>query len=1096
MSDKEKNILSEINSYKKKAIANLVLKGLIITLTSLLFLFIGFNYLEYSFQFGVVIRGFLFFSFLSLSVYFLTWYIFLPLSKLFHLDKAINTEKAAQKIGQHFPEIRDKLLNIIQLRSHGEVGNSLASAGIDQKIEALPPVKYAEAIRFERNKRLLPWLFIPLLIFIAILSYQPEIFTESTERITYYNKSFAPQAPFNFKLLNDELLAFKNEDFIIKLELTGSAIPESVYLIDGNRKLKMNSLDEGFEYSIKKLTAPITFHFEAAGFSSEDYNIKVLNRPDLKSFNMFLTYPRYLNKKNERLSNVGNTQVPEGTVVKWQLNTIHSDSVFLKFESDSSKFLFQETDNQLFETKKTISKPDSYQFVLRNEHSNNRDLIQYHIDVIKDQYPKLDNSSYQDTLLYSFVSIGGNISDDYGLTKLTLNYKLDNSGYKSVVIPIDQKQRSQRYYYQWKIDSLVTDNQELTYYLQVWDNDGFNGRKSTKSGVYKFRIPSRDEAKQSIDKASQQTENNIDKTLKEAKELKEELDEAERKIKGKKELNWQDDKLIKDLIKRKEELNQAIKELKKQNKNNETKRERFSKQDKKIKEKVDHLQKLMDELLDEDTKNLYDELKKLLEEQSQIEDIQELIEKINNKESNLEQELERTLELFKRMKMEFQLNENLNELKEQISQQKSLKEETLEKETPNEELSAKQEELMEKFKELENDMQELEETNQQLEQPESLPDLGEEQEEIEKSQQESKELLDNNKNKKAGEQQQKSIEQMQEMAEKMEQMQSGMEMQSMQENLDDLRAIVHNLIQLSFDQEKLMNEFSAVKQSDPRFVELSQKQLKLKDDSQIVQDSLLALANRVFQIASFVTREVTDMNEHMDKSVEFIRDRRKPQAVAEQQFAMTSMNNLALLLDDVLQQMQNAMADAMGKPSKDKGKSQSPSLGELQKQLNSKIKDLKGSGKKGRELSEELAQLAAEQERIRKALEDAQQKMGKDEGGNTPGSGIPEKMEETEKDLVNKQLTEQTIRRQNEILTRLLEAEDALRERELDQERKGESAGEYKNKTPDPFEEYFKLKEQEIEFLKTIPPKLYPYYKNEVTEYFKRIGTESNIKTE
>ena len=32
-----------------------------------------------------------------------------------------------------------------------------------------------------------------------------------------------------------------------------------------------------------------------------------------------------------------------------------------------------------------------------------------------------------------------------------------------------------------------------------------------------------------------------------------------------------------------------------------------------------------------------------------------------------------------------------------------------------------------------------------------------------------------------------------------------------------------------------------------------------------------------------------------------------------------------------------------------------------------------------------------------------------------------------------------------------------------------------------------RLKEKEVELLKTVPPKLYPYYTQEVGEYFKRI---------
>jgi hypothetical protein len=97
-------------------------------------------------------------------------------------------------------------------------------------------------------------------------------------------------------------------------------------------------------------------------------------------------------------------------------------------------------------------------------------------------------------------------------------------------------------------------------------------------------------------------------------------------------------------------------------------------------------------------------------------------------------------------------------------------------------------------------------------------------------------------------------------------------------------------------------------------------------------------------------------------------------------------------------------------------------------------------------------------------------------------------MEETELDLVNKQLTQRMIERQKDILTRLLEAENAQREREMKEEREGETAKQQEREVPPAFKEYIKAKEQEIELLKTVPPKLNPYYKNQVSEYFKRLN--------
>ncbi|MEQ8575672.1 MAG: hypothetical protein RIB63_16510, partial [Fulvivirga sp.] len=117
MSDKEKILFKQLSAYKRKYFLNLLLKGLIISTAILLGLFLIFNYLEYTFQFGINIRSFLFFSFVITSLYLLGRFVIIPGYKIANIDKAMNNEIAARQIGNYFPEIKDKLLNIIQLRS-------------------------------------------------------------------------------------------------------------------------------------------------------------------------------------------------------------------------------------------------------------------------------------------------------------------------------------------------------------------------------------------------------------------------------------------------------------------------------------------------------------------------------------------------------------------------------------------------------------------------------------------------------------------------------------------------------------------------------------------------------------------------------------------------------------------------------------------------------------------------------------------------------------------------------------------------------------------------------------------------------------------
>jgi hypothetical protein len=384
-------------------------------------------------------------------------------------------------------------------------------------------------------------------------------------------------------------------------------------------------------------------------------------------------------------------------------------------------------------------------------------------------------------------------------------------------------------------------------------------------------------------------------------------------------------------------------------------------------------------------------------------------------------------------------------------------------------------------------MKDLDKLGEELNKNDDLPSQ-EQMEEIQKDQEESQEMLKENKPSKSKSLQKQALQKMQKMQQQMEGMQSSMEMEIDSENLESLRQIIHGLVKLSFDQEKLMKDFNDLQQTDPRFNTIAQQQLKLKDDSKVLEDSLLALGKKDPFMDAFITKEIGELNSHLDKVVDANRERKRPQASSEMQLSMTSINNLALMLDDHFDMMMQMMAN--GKPSMKKGKQkgQKPSMSQLQQQLNQKIQDLKNSGKSGREFSEELAEMAAEQERIRRAIQEMQEKMDEKNGGKTPGGDLQGKMEQSEMDLVNKQLTDQLIKRQQEILTRLLETEKSMREQDMDNERKGETAKDYEKEIPKAFEDYLRLKEKEVELLKTVPPKLYPYYKKEVSEYFKRLN--------
>ena len=1111
-----------IEDYKRKYYLNLIIKGSISAISIFLAIFYFVNILEYLGNFSTVPRAIFFYTLiLALGASFYYW-IFKPLYKLLNKQQQISDQDAAFQIGSYFPQIKDKLLNALQLESM-EKNTDLIDASLQQRETGITGINFSDAIDLRTNKKYLKYLTIPIVFIIVTLLVKPDFFIVSTPRIINYTEKYELKAPFNFIIQNEDLKTFKNDDFELKVKMEGSALPQSVQIITSDgRKLNMNSDDAStYTFNFRKIQRPISFHFEASGFESDSYDLEVLTRPSLRNFSVYLEYPAYVNKQSERVENTGNLIVPEGTKVNWQFKTLEAKELAVNF-NDDEEIKAEKNEENIFSFNKTADKAGIYQILLKNDYSQNKDVIEYYMNVIPDEFPSISIKQFEDTVMYDYLVLGGNIGDDYGITSLQLRYKIsdpnvnsDEQKFESISLNFNPEVINQSFFYKLDINKLeIKQGEKLEYFVQVWDNDGVNGRKSSKSSVFQFKLPSKEEFKAELAKNSQETQDQLEESLNKTEDLNKDIEDLQDKLKGKKKLDWQDKKNIEKLLEKNEDVKKEIEKLKNLNKQFNQQSQKFNQENEKLAQKAEQLQKLMDELLDEETKKLYEELNELLEQNYINQELQEKLDNIQLKEETLEKELERALELFKKLKFDTKAEEIAKELEEIAENQEELAEETKDAKNKDlEEIKEKQDELNEDFEDIKKEMDELNEINESLENKKDLEQFDKQEQQIEQEQQNLQENLEQQKQKKASESQQKMSEQMEQMAQKMQQMQQSMEMQQMNENYDDLRKILENLITLSFDQEDVMLEFQKVKRIDPKFIKLSQDQLKLKDDAKIIEDSLVALSKRVFQIESFVTREVTQMNKYMDESMDAIKKRTPEIAASKQQFAMTSINNLALLLNDILKQMQQQMSQSMSGQQMSEKQGGSPKLSDLQKQLNKKIENLKKSGKSGRQLSEELAKLAAEQEMIRNSMKkgmgegkmgengepkNGSNENGKEEGGSQEGENgedgnggykeLLDNMEKTEEDLVNKRVTEELLERQAQILTRLLESEKAEKERELDNKREAKTAEQDLQKNaPEDFSEYLKLKEMQIELLKTIPTSLNQYYKKQVNEYFKKI---------
>ncbi len=260
--------------------------------------------------------------------------MFKPIYAILNAEKFISDEKAAAELGVIFPDVKDKLLNLLQLRSLSD-GNSLAYASIRQKSAELSGVPFDQAIDFSQNKKHLKYLIPVLLVVLAGALFIPGLFTESPKRIAGFNKLFPKPAPFSFKVQNQNLNAFRNEDFNLKFTIEGEEFPEIVKIMsNGSVNIVQPEKDSAFyTYTFHNLQQEQAFQFEGAGFYSEEFKINVIDKPLIGSIDAKLVYPAYVGRKNETEKNTGNLTVPEGTKITWDINCLYTDKINFKLLS-------------------------------------------------------------------------------------------------------------------------------------------------------------------------------------------------------------------------------------------------------------------------------------------------------------------------------------------------------------------------------------------------------------------------------------------------------------------------------------------------------------------------------------------------------------------------------------------------------------------------------------------------------------------------------------------------------------------------------------------------------------------------------------------
>ncbi len=1103
-------LIQKLDRFIRRYYLDQLIRGSLYALGFILVAFLLVTFLEAEFYFPKLGRMLLFGGFVLSALLALGYWVFRPLLRYFRLGKVISHEQAAVIIGNHFSDVEDKLLNILQLRRQMEEVEDaeLILAGIEQKSSQIRLVPFKRAIDLSVNKRYVAYALLPLLLLAGILVVDAGFIKQPTQRLIQLNKEFVRPAPFRFLLSDEAPEVVQFEDFPLEVEIEGEVLPDEVYIsLEGLEYRLKKEAPNRFVYFFKNVQKNKRFRLFAGSVSSKEYELKVLKKPNVTGFDISLDYPAYTGRKDEKLSNQGDLMVPVGTRIAWYFRAENAGAIELLLPAFAQKKQAERRGENNFYFRHTAMKPGLYKLFLSNEYLPHADSITYSLSIIPDEYPVIAVEEFPDSVDKKLVYFIGEASDDYGLIKLSFNYRISSPEGESeelVSVPLSLSQgavskgkvKQTQYAYSWDLRALnLKPGEQVSYYFEVFDNDAVHGSKSARTQPGVYVVPTVEEFEKIEEENTEEIQQRLEKALKESKKVQDQLKKKREELLQKDELNWQDRKELEKLLERQRQLQEEIRKAQEAYKENLENQKEFRERSENLLQKQEQLQKLFEETIDEELQKLMEEIQEMLEEM-QKDDALEHMEEFQLSEEEMEKELDRALELFKELQLEQKMEEVIDELEQLAEEQEKLSEETRSEEKPQEELQKEQEEINEKFDELQEKMEEIEKLNQELEKPKPLPDHEEESKEVEEDLEQSKEQLEQKNNQGASKSQKSASQKMRQMAQNMSGSMKSMAMEQMMEDMETLRQLLENLVTLSFDQERLQGEFSETAINTPRYVDLVNQQFKLEDDFGLVEDSLHALSKRVFQIESFVMEKVGEIKSNMKKATEQLEERKTAQATNHQQRVMKNLNDLALMLDEVMQQMQmqmsgmmsgNQMCNNPGQGKGGQGRVPKDKISQGQKEISEQLRKMHEQMQNGQMPgSEEFAKTAAKQAALRNALREMQKQLQQQGKGSKELDQIMEEMNKIETDLVNKRLTNEMLKRQQDILTRLLEHEKAERQRDQDNKRKSETARDYQRPLPPALEEYLRKRQAETEELRSVSPRLRPYYKRLVEEYYRK----------
>jgi len=1040
-------------------------------------------------------------------------------------------EDVALKVEAKFPELENRLIAALQLsknlRENPEgYSTDMIMAVIKQADSVSARLNLKEIIDktpINKLNRVVAGLAVFSLIFALIF---PGAFKNSFYIFSHPLTEFVSLQKFFFVISPGSKEVVKYSDVKIKINVEGEK-PKNINLFwrnegsDWNKeKLSQKThpsnleaqeipkVEPDFFYQFKEVKRNFEYYAEAKGVESDQYKITVVDKPRVVGLKLTFIYPRYTQLKTQVVDeNDGNITAIGGTKVKIEVRA--------NKELEKGEIVFSDSTRKQTKVKGNmalgeivVKKDGSYFIELWDESGNkNQDPIEYRITRIDDQFPVveiLEPGHDQDLTESMRVLLLIRMSDDYGFSSLKLVYQIISEGNESeektlnIDIP-NNNQTQMNVEYLWNLSHfLLLPGDLVRYRAVVYDNDSFSGPKRAESESYYIRLPSLDEIIAEVEREQEGQIIDLETVLRGQRELKKKIEDLSQEMNRYTglDMDWQKKQQMEDALDKQQKLAKDLKDLAQRMDENIRKVEENKLAAQEMVEKMLEIKKLMEEIATPEMKEAMKQLAEALKNMDP-DQLKEAMKKMQLSSEEMLKRLDRTISLLKRLQAEQKLS-HLIKMAERMAEEQNQLNQNIDA-SPKEDLSQfshDEKKLKDDFGEFEKGLEEFIDLATELsllpqQQLQELSTMPEESGVKEDMNQVISQLSSLNKSGalKSGKSCSKKLQQ---MADKLKATQQDMLAGQKEEIVQAIRKSLYDVFSLSDNQEQLFENVSQLGKRDMALRDLAHGQQNLKAADTRISEDLEALSHLTLYVGPDVLRFVALSLASMEEAIKKLDERKKDIALDEQRETIYDLNVTARKL---MQAMKNAEKSCSGS-GMEKMFEKMKGMCDKQSGINEQTQKLGQCEGQGMELSlsqqAALQRLAAEQEAVRKALSELESEFGNRSEIMGRLGELGDEMKKVVGDLERLHVDQSTIDRQKKILSRLLDAEKSLRERDYSKQRRAEMGEDVfrpspKQLAPEATHKEGSAKDDLSRFMQEAYPK---EYEQLIKDYFKALSEE------